>query len=101
MHGVLSELQLHCDFFPSPLVRCPEVVLLSDLNHHIKDYPFNPASARSLKRVVTESVPVGSVLTASPSKLQGKTTESLLSHIVDAKSTAGTLVNQQVVPVLA
>ena len=91
MRGVLSELQLHCELFQSPLVGCPEVVLLSDLNHHVKDCPFNPASACTPKRVVTESVPVGSVLTASPSKLQGKTTESLFSHLVDAKSTAGAL----------
>ena len=79
-------------FMSRPLLGCPEIVPLPQLRQHVSSCTFARGThPPTLKRVVTESTPVKAILTASPSKLQGKTTDTLLAHLVDAKSSGGSL----------
>ena len=90
--SALSSLQLHCDFYQSTLVGCPELFSLQQLQQHVAQCTYSPNSPTPTpKRVVTDSTPIGAVLTASPSKLQGKASETLLNHLVRSKPVQGSL----------
>ena len=58
--SALSSLQLHCDFYQSTLVGCPELFSLQQLQQHVAQCTYSPNSPTPTpKRVVTDSTPIG------------------------------------------
>ena len=88
----LSSMQIHCDFYISPLAGCQEITTLCDLCAHVNVCSHNPSTPYvPLPSTITPSSTVRDVLSCSASHLKGDVSCKLLNHMVQNMSTDGTL----------
>ena len=80
--GIISKCIVMCDFSESALVGCPVRVPLAELTNHVSLCRFTPAVESAPLRVVESSTTIGDMLSASPSKFQGKVFGKVLKHVV-------------------
>ena len=88
---IISSLSVRCDFYQQSLQGCQARVRLQDLQQHVAECLFNPATATSPIRTVRPQSNVEDTLTASPSKLAGNVAGCLTSHLVAARAQDGRL----------
>ena len=85
IRGILSEMQIYCDFYDGPYDGCAERVPLGHLEKHTQSCHYHPdhsSTHTAQPRVVSQSFSVGDVLNASPSKLRGNVCDQLTKHLV-------------------
>ena len=97
---VLSNLQVRCEIFSeNTLEGCSVCVQLHQLQEHYRSCTYNPDVASAPQpRVVSGSTTVSEVLTSSPSKFKGQTTDKLLSKLIATKQTDDTLLQHTAGP---
>ena len=88
---IISSLSVRCDFHQQSFQGCQARVWLKDLQQHVAECLFKPATATSPIRTVRPQSTVEDILTASPSKLAGNVAGCLTSHLVAARAQDGRL----------
>ena len=78
--GIISKCIVMCDFSESALVGCPVRVPLAELTNHVSLCRFIPAVESVVESSTT--ITIGDMLSASPSKFQGKVFDKVLKQVV-------------------